>query len=168
MSWKRTAWVLPPSRRRLLLTCPAAVLLLSLLLIVSPVRAECHEIEVRAWSPTGLAGCTVYGRGMASWYAGPGVARNDCLWPWQSCQAIRITSLVTGRTITRQPSMFCDCYTGTAAERVIDLDPSALRQLGLWGMRDRGLFPVEVVPVGVRSHHSSERLPDTAIQEVRQ
>ena len=152
-----------PSRLgRLLLTCPAAVLFLSPL-IVSPVRAECHEIEVRAWSPTGLAGCTVYGRGTVSWYAGPGVTRNDCLWPWKSCTVIRITSLDTGRTITRQPSMFCDCYTGTAAERVIDLDPSALKQLGLWGIRDRGLFPVEVVPVGGRSTHSSERLPDTAM-----
>lgn len=121
----------------------------------SPVQAACHPIPITDYSPTGVAGCSVYGEGLASWYAGPGVARNDCLWPWEHCQAITITSSQTGRSVTVTPTMFCDCYTGTNRQRLVDLDPAALRALGL--NPAQGLFPVVVQPA------SSSTLPDTAM-----
>lgn len=159
---------------RLLLTCPAAVLLSGVLVqltITRPVLAEptndlltdvklvgrCHPIEVTWYSPTGVAGCSVYGEGYASWWQGPGVARNDCLYPWRNCTPIRITSLATGLTISLRPTMFCDCYTGTARERLVDLPPSALRALGL-DPAD-GLFPVLVEPL-----QSQGTVPDTAMR----
>jgi hypothetical protein len=72
------------------------------------------------------------------------VARNDCLYPWTDCTPIRVTSLVTGRSIVVQPSMFCDCYTRTPDQRLVDLDPRSVALLGLdW---DQGLYRVTVRP----------------------
>jgi hypothetical protein len=102
----------------------------------------------------------VYGEGLASWYSGPGVARNDCTWPWTNCQPIRITVTRTGASVVVRPTMFCDCYTGTPNERLVDLDPSVMKLLGLWESRSQGLFPVIVTPAGQEPPTS---LPDTAI-----
>jgi hypothetical protein len=73
----------------------------------------CEPYPITAYSPTGIVGCVVYGEGIASWYHGTGIARNDCVWPWTSCTPIKITSLETGRSVIVTPTMFCDCYTGT-------------------------------------------------------
>jgi len=51
--------------------------------------------------------------------------------------------------------MFCDCYTGEREQRLVDLDPSTLRALGL--DPSQGLFPVRVTPV-------AGALPDTAMR----
>jgi len=52
--------------------------------------------------------------------------------------------------------MYCDCYTGILGkERLVDLDPSTLRALGLDS--SQGLFPVRVTPV-------AGALPDTAMR----
>lgn len=126
----------------------------ALLGVPAPGRAACHEIPRTSYSPTGIAGCTVYGVGLASTWAGPGAARNDCVWPWQRCQPVSVHSILTGRTIRVQPAMFCDCYTGTRHQRLIDLDPDQLAALGL-DPAD-GLYAVEVRPVGA--------LPDTALR----
>lgn len=144
---------------RILVAC---VLLVALMLLIaflrpSPLRAACHPIPVTASSPTGIAGCELYGSGIASWWQGPGVARNDCIWPWNDCAPIRITSLDTGLSIVAYPTTFCDCYTGTPNQRLVDLGPSALQELGLWDIRARGLFPVRV------SIASSGALPNTAM-----
>jgi hypothetical protein len=137
----------------------AALIAVLVNLAPSPVAARCHPIEVTKFTPTGIAGCEVYGEGLASWWAGPGVARNDCLWPWENCQPIVIRSLITGRSITVRPTMFGDLYTGTSNQRLVDLDPAALRALGLWEMRSHGLFPVRVTPISDPAHTA---LPDTA------
>lgn len=115
----------------------------------------CKPIEVTWYSPTGIAGCQVYGEGIASWYQGPGVARNDCVFPWKNCPAISITSLDTGRTIVVQPTMYCDCYTTTANERIVDLDPAALKALEL--DPSKGLYRVVVEPA------DAPLIPDTAM-----
>jgi hypothetical protein len=139
---------------------PLTVLLLFLgitigMLLAPRVKAECQSIEVSWWSPTGIQGCEVYGAGIASHWPGPGVARNDCLWPWTSCIPVTVTSLETGQSIIVTPTMYCDCYTGTSDQRIADLDPAALKALGLWEMRAQGLFRVTVQP--------AISLPDTAL-----
>lgn len=123
------------------------------------------------YSPTGVAGCEIYGEGLASHWQGPGVARNDCLWPWTHCTPIRITSLQTGRSLTVTPTMYCDCYTGTSDQRLVDLDPSTLRALGLDPAA--GLYPVRVTPLGFNgitagggttTTSTASTLPDTAMR----
>jgi len=120
----------------------------------------CKPYPVGPYSPTGIVGCQVYGEGIASWYHGTGVARNDCVYPWIACQPIRITSLDTGRSVVVTPTMFCDCYTGTPDERLVDLDPETVQRLGL--NPSRGLFPVRVEPWVVGSEPPTT-LPDTAM-----
>jgi hypothetical protein len=116
--------------------------------------AACAMTEREWYNPTGWEGCTIYGEGIASRWQGPGVARNDCLWPWTDCTPIRITALDTGRSIVVRPTMFGDLYTRTKDQRLVDLDPAAVRALGLdWS---RGLYPVIVEPVG-------GTIPDTAV-----
>ena len=140
--------------------------LLALCLLPAPVKAECHPIPVEWYSPTGIAGCETYGTGTASRWQGPGVARNDCIWPWTDCQTIAIRSIQTGVTIVVTPTMYGDLYTGTSIERIVDLDPSAVAALGLdW---DAGLWPVEVWAVdgetGMPNGPAPMALPDTAMR----
>jgi hypothetical protein len=121
-----------------------------LLATPSPIQAEgpypgCEPYPVGPNSPTGIYKCIVYGVGTASWYSGSGVARNDCIYPWTNCQTISIRSLDTGITIVVTPVTFCDCYTGTSKERIVDRSLAQVRALGL--DPNRGLFPVEVLPV---------------------
>ncbi len=95
--------------------------------------------------PTGIKNCVIYGEGIASRYDGPSVARNDCVWPWDACTPIQITSIETGRSIIVTPQMYGDLYTGTADERIVDLNRQAVEELGLrW---EDGLYPVSVAPI---------------------
>jgi hypothetical protein len=138
-----------------------ALLLLFLLssLFVMPEKAyaACHRIPIGPDSPTGIAGCEIYGYGLASTWSGPGIARNDCIWPWTACTTVVITSVETGQTITVTPTMFGDLYTGTPDQRIVDLDPVSVRRLGL--DPGRGLWPVQVMPLGAVGD-----LPDTAFK----
>lgn len=108
--------------------------------------------------PSGVKGCERYGDGIASRYPGPGVARNDCVFPWTSCTPIVIIAADTGRSVTVTPTMFCDCYQrpGPNGEsvRLVDLDPATVAALGLdWST---GLYRVHVAP-------AHQMLPDTAV-----
>lgn len=134
----------------------AATLLYTLLLVTGTAQAACRAEPISPNTPTGIAGCVIYGDGTASQWSGPGVARNDCTWPWKNCQAIRITALETGRSVVVTPLMYCDCYTGMANQRIVDLDPITLAQLGL--NPARGLHPVRVEPAS-----GEVSLPDTAM-----
>lgn len=149
---------------------PARLALIAIVIALAglfPFRADaaCHPIAVnRAWAPTGIAGCVIYGRGIASHWQGPGVARNDCVWPWTDCTPIRITSLETRRSITVTPTMFGDLYVGTPDQRIVDLDPAAVKALGLdW---DQGLYRVLVEPVKLEMElgEPDYGMPDTSIR----
>jgi len=97
--------------------------------------------------------------GIASMWAGPGAATHDCIWPWTDCAPRRVTALDTGLSIIVVPQMYCDCYVGYTGphgetERLIDLDPSQVRALGL--DPSRGLWRVSVELLG-------PTIPDTAM-----
>lgn len=108
----------------------------------------CYSIPVSPNTPTAIAGCERWGIGVASHYgAGTGVAMNFCTWTFRhtyGCGFVTIKSLQSGLTVTAPVIDFCDCYTGTADERVIDLQWSVVESLGL--SRSQGLYEVEVWP----------------------
>ena len=115
--------------------------------------------------PSGVMGCELYGEGVASTWGGPGVARNDCVYPWDDCMPIRITSLepdTYGNWVEVRPTMYCDCYMrpGPNGEqpRIVDLGPDVVAALGLPG---EGLWNVRVDPIVLGVPPTS--LPDTAM-----
>lgn len=106
----------------------------------------CYSIPITANTPTGVAGCLRFGEGIASHYGpGNGVAMNFCTWVYRhevGCGTVQITSLDNGNSVRVPVIDFCDCYTGTVHERIIDLQWGVLDALGL--ERSRGLYPVRV------------------------
>jgi hypothetical protein len=139
----------------------SAAIAACMLLVPAPTAAECQRYEpVPPNEPTGIKGCEVYGPGTASMWGGPGIARNDCIYPWTDCQRIAITSLETGIVIVVTPTMYCDCWQGGngpngETARIVDLDPAAVAALGL--DPSQGLFPVRVDPM-------SPLLPNTSME----
>lgn len=126
-------------------------------LVISSEYAGCKPYPIGPNSPTGVVGCVVYGMGTASYYGGTGSARNDCVYPWSNCQAITIRSADTGITIISVPNSFCDCYTTTSNERIIDLTEGQVLQLGL--NLSTGLYRVEVQP-----YYGVITIPNTAME----
>ena len=123
---------------------------------ISADYVGCKPYPVGVNSPTGIVGCVVYGTGIASWYGGFSAARNDCVYPWGNCQAISIRSLDTEVTIIVTPRMYCDCYTGTSKERIVDLSQQMVLDLGL--KTGTGLYRVIVQP-----YYGATTIPDTAM-----
>lgn len=159
------------------------VVLLTLLIAISlmnpaSVDGKCSPApEINSdWYPSNCVGDVAYGTGKASQYAGSGVARNDCQYPWTHCTPIVITSLLTGISVTVNPNMYCDCWRGLAPgqvgpggerPRLVDLDPGTVMALGLWSHRAEGLFDVSVWPthgsVSTKVSEPATPLPDTAL-----
>jgi hypothetical protein len=117
----------------------------------------CESTPITANTPTGVAGCERWGEGIASHYGpGDGVAMNFCTWERRhssGCGSVTITSVQTGAVVTAPIIDFCDCYTGTADERIVDLQYGVVAALGL--NPEAGLYDVIVEPVSL--------LPDTAM-----
>jgi hypothetical protein len=148
-------------RSRLLAHAAAVALVLAAAGLARGAAPGCEPIPVTWWSPTGVAGCVVYGEGTASMWGGPGAARNDCVYPWADCQTIAIQSLQTGLVIVVTPTMYGDLYLGDddpANDRIVDLDPGMVAALGLDAAA--GLWPVSVWPVDAWS--GQPLLPNTA------
>ena len=127
-----------------------AIVVGALLALAATARAgdeTCYPIEVTWYSPTGIAGCTLDGPtdGIASTYPGDVAAANWCVWPWDDCGSVTVQSHQTGLTITVPVAMYCDCYTNTSDERLIDLTPGQVLALGL--NPEAGLFDVTVTPL---------------------
>jgi hypothetical protein len=70
---------------------------------------------------------------------------NFCTWTLRhekGCGSVQVTSLATGISVRVPIVDFCDCYTGTSRERIIDLQGGVLAVLGL--NPTEGLFRVRV------------------------
>jgi hypothetical protein len=137
--------------RRMFSTFLLSMLLAVSLLVVSPINPSsgtdgCYSVPITPNTPTGIAGCTRWGAGVASHYGpGSGVAMNFCTWTLrhtQGCGWVSVVSSLTGLATVVPVVDFCDCYTGTPDERIIDLQYDVVAQLGL--SLSTGLYEVTV------------------------
>ena len=149
-----------------LVVAMAVVVLLVLGFLLQTGVLACSATRVTPDTPTGIAGCYREGVGTASHYGpGNGAAMNYCTWTLrhsQGCGTVRITALDTGRTVHVPVVDFCDCYTGTPDERIVDLQYGVVTQLGL--DLGQGLYPVRVQLGASHGTHAGATLllPDTA------
>lgn len=70
---------------------------------------------------------------------------NFCTWVYRhenGCGFVTVQSIGTGVSVVVPVIDFCDCYTGTNNERIVDLQWSVVDGLGL--DRSKGLYEVEV------------------------
>ncbi len=144
-----------------------ALLLIVVLLLPTPAIAieGCEPEPITPNTPTGIAGCTRWGDGTASHYGpGNGVAMNFCTWELRhstGCGWVVIQSHQTGVTVTAAVIDFCDCFTGTADERIVDLQYGIVGALGL--DTSAGLYSVNVEPAPDWAVAPAvQALPDTA------
>ena len=143
------------TRRRLLASFLAGLLTL---VLVPAVGADCQPYPVGPNTPTGIAGCEVWGIGIGSEYGSSGVAMNFCTWTRrhaQGCGSVKLTAASTGLVVIAPVVDFCDCYTGTPNERIVDMLPGVVSALGL--NPSLGLYRVEVWP--------AVSLPDAAMRQ---
>ena len=125
--------------------------------------AACEPTAITANTPTGIAGCHREGDGIASHYGpGTGVAMNYCTWERRhtsGCGSVTIQSHTTGLTVIVPVVDYCDCWTGTPDERIVDLQYGVVDALGL--DRSLGLYPVTVT-FG-EAFMRTPTLPDTSM-----
>jgi len=100
-------------------------------------------------------------QGTASEYGpGTGVAMPFCTWTLRhedGCGWVRIQSLQTGVTVVVRVVDWCQCYVGTADERIVDLQYGVVAAMGL--ERAQGLYPVQVQRLS-----ATAGLPNTSFQ----
>lgn len=143
----------------------ALIVFVALFFVMAEDAAACDAVEVTPNTPTGVAGCFRVGDGIASHYGpGDGVAMNFCTWTLRhsnGCGWVTITSHDTGKIVTVPVVDFCDCYTNTAQERIVDLQYGVVAALGL--DLARGLYPV-TVNYPDAALQPTTMLPNTAMQ----
>ena len=147
----------------------AAAVLAAAAALPAPTVA-CGPEPITPNTPTGIAGCVRLGDGVASHYGpGSGVATNACTWTVRhstGCGRLAIQSHDTGLVVVVDVVDFCDCYTGTPDERIVDLQYDVVDALGL--DRSLGLYRVTVWREGIETPQppadapAPAMLPDTA------
>lgn len=160
-----TAWV-----------CVLALILFAILFFFSAKDLyACETVPITGNTPTGIAGCEVWGEGTASHYGfGSGVAMNFCTWTLRhstGCGMVSIQSHQTGLVVTVPVVDFCDCWLGDNDpnnDRIVDLQYNVVAALGL--DLAQGLYPVtvwreQVAPVVTPQTGSggSSSVPNTAL-----
>lgn len=100
-------------------------------------------------------------QGIASHYGpGGGVATQWCTWTLrhtEGCGQVAIRSSETGKRVIAPVIDWCQCYRGTADERIIDLQWGVVKALGL--PLSQGLYPVTVQRI-----ESATLLPNTSME----
>lgn len=146
----------------------ACVLYATLAFLGAARPAEaCEAVPITPNTPTGIAGCEAWGEGIASHYGpGDGVAMNFCTWTVRhstGCGAVEITNLETGTVVIASVIDYCDCFLGTADQRLVDLQHGVVHRLGF--DLSRGLYPVRVEPVREAvGPIATPMLPNTAMR----
>lgn len=101
--------------------------------------------------------------GIASHYGpGTGVATQWCTWVLRhsrGCGVLAVQSHDTGLVVIAPIVDWCQCYRGTADERIVDLQWDVVAALGL--DRSAGLYHVTTWPV---DGLTGQAMPDTAMR----